>query len=168
MPKNQPDLTKPNPFLAEGGLSLDNNGFGKNNWYDWSIKNWGTKWEIQGGGYLLLSNSVIFNFESAWSPPVLAFDNFKLHFKLEYFESGACYYGIASNKSGELEDTSASIRFKAERYDDLDMIREAMLEMALEDGIEENIIDNLNMPDAYYNEDYEDENESEAVAEATN
>jgi hypothetical protein len=48
------------------------------------------------------------------------------------------------------------------------MIREAMLEMALEDGIEENIIDNLNMPDAYYNEDYEDENESEAVAEATN
>lgn len=39
--------------------------YGKNNWYDWSIKNWGTKWNAYEGSEMY--NGI--SFLTAWSAP---------------------------------------------------------------------------------------------------
>ncbi len=41
--------------------------YGKNNWYDWSIANWGTKWNSYGGGYDESRKTIWFL--TAWSAP---------------------------------------------------------------------------------------------------
>lgn len=39
--------------------------YGDDNWYDWSIKNWGTKWNA----YEFIDNGDSLEFETAWSTP---------------------------------------------------------------------------------------------------
>lgn len=36
-------------------------------WYDWRVKNWGTKWEGYGGRFN--DDQTAFTFDTAWSPP---------------------------------------------------------------------------------------------------
>jgi len=45
-----------------------------NNWYNWNVRNWGTKWDSvepkvldEGDGF------VVYQFETAWAPPTAAF-----------------------------------------------------------------------------------------------
>jgi hypothetical protein len=48
--------------------------YGYESWYDWNVANWGTKWDVnaefveEGDGW------VTFVFDSAWSPPINAYD----------------------------------------------------------------------------------------------
>lgn len=77
--------------------------YGKNNWYDWSCENWGTKWnscdtELHGNFY---------TFWTAWSPcsPVIE----KLAemfpdavFDYSYDESGMCFCGEEKYEGGKL------------------------------------------------------------------
>jgi hypothetical protein len=44
--------------------------YGTNNWYDWSIENWGTKWNTCSS-YLEDDNTIIF--DTAWSAPIPVF-----------------------------------------------------------------------------------------------
>ena len=46
--------------------------YGKNNWYDWNIANWGTKWGAYSS-YLDVENNIIF-FDTAWSSPIPVLD----------------------------------------------------------------------------------------------
>jgi hypothetical protein len=46
---------------------------GANNWYDWSVSNWGTKWDVECESIADDGESVRFYFMSAWSPPVEAY-----------------------------------------------------------------------------------------------
>ena len=40
------------------------------NWYDWNINNWGTKWDVNIDSYDVVDeNTVTLSFDSAWSPP---------------------------------------------------------------------------------------------------
>jgi len=47
------------------------------NWYDWAIKNWGTKWDLNAFhddtqvNYHEDANEVTYRFDTAWSPPQL-------------------------------------------------------------------------------------------------
>lgn len=64
MPEHQPDLLAPNPFFAKGDLPVVlNEMFGRNNWYDWSSENWGTKWNARDTS---ISGNLIW-FDTAWS-----------------------------------------------------------------------------------------------------
>ena len=75
--------------------------YGENNWYDWSIKNWGTKWnsiDAELDGYEI-------QFLTAWSPcvPVIAtlaklFPT--LRFTYRYFECGMCFCGERIYENG--------------------------------------------------------------------
>ncbi len=77
--------------------------YGKNNWYDWSIENRGTKWnscdaELDGN---------VFRFWTAWSPcsPVIEklaemFPN--AGFDYTYDESGMCFCGEEKYEGGKL------------------------------------------------------------------
>ena len=40
--------------------------YGKNNWYDWNIENWGTKWNA----YETEITEDYIQFRSAWNPPI--------------------------------------------------------------------------------------------------
>jgi hypothetical protein len=46
--------------------------YGANNWYDWSIANWGTKWNAYSS--MLDKESNTMEFDSAWSCPLLVLD----------------------------------------------------------------------------------------------
>jgi hypothetical protein len=165
MPKHQPDLNKPNPFLAEGGLgSKEENEFGDNTWYSWSNNHWGTKWEVDFGDVDLYEGIAVFRFQSAWAPPTRAFSNFTLPFKLEYFESGWGFYGICEKVShtSELVDKSADIRFSA-KFNDLEDIEYELREMASRDGIDDDIVENLSMADCFYNEEWTDEEDAKQL-----
>lgn len=45
------------------------------NWYDWNISNWGTKWDINLAGYEVVNeNTITLSFDTAWSPPIALYE----------------------------------------------------------------------------------------------
>ena len=76
--------------------------YGKNNWYDWSCKNWGTKWNAR---YVEVYDNSI-SFETAWSPcsPVisaLAKQFPEAEFYYRYEESGVGFCGAEEYREGK-------------------------------------------------------------------
>ena len=71
MPKQLKDTTSPTP---EGSKQPVVDGF--DNWYDWRVSNWGTKWDIdvyENAVSRIDDETVTFGFDSAWSPPLNAY-----------------------------------------------------------------------------------------------
>jgi hypothetical protein len=78
--------------------------FGYKDWYDYSVAKWGTKWDIgRGDGYNtktlkdLDKNTLYFGFDSAWSPPVRAYEklcNMGFSIRAYYYEGGCAYCGV--------------------------------------------------------------------------
>lgn len=57
-------------FYAKGGFGIkEEQKYGKNNWYDWSIKNWGTKWNSHNVDVQVYKNILTYHFETAWATP---------------------------------------------------------------------------------------------------
>ena len=73
--------------------------FGSKNWYDWQVKNWGTKWDIahdNGGDSDRQQNRIRISFCSAYAPPTGFYDKLiELGFSVSayYYESGCCFCG---------------------------------------------------------------------------
>lgn len=56
-------------YIYTGSLGREERElYGKNNWYDWSIANWGTKWNAYDSGFDEESNTMWFN--TAWAAPI--------------------------------------------------------------------------------------------------
>lgn len=75
-------------------------------WYDWSIANWGTKWDAEGFHiYRDDSNAIMMTFDTAWSPSLgvtgrLA-DRFpSLEIRHIYEEPGMAFTGCATFSNG--------------------------------------------------------------------
>lgn len=70
----------------------------KDNWYDWSINNWGTKWEISIIDWERQDDDTIWiSFETAWAPPLALYQYlFEQEWYVEglYHESGCAFCGI--------------------------------------------------------------------------
>lgn len=72
----------------------------KDNWYQWSIDNWGTKWEVKEFyGMQRKDDTICFSFQSAWGPPTEAFDYFytnndDVSITAKYYEPGMDFAGI--------------------------------------------------------------------------
>ena len=52
---------------------------GCDNWYDWQVRNWGTKWDVDLDGLEFTDNGdgtaqIQGWFDSAWSPPIEAYE----------------------------------------------------------------------------------------------
>jgi hypothetical protein len=76
--------------------------YGYASWYDWQIAHWGTKWDVGGDGCDALTTANEFNasFESAWAPPVNAYEKLMdMGFEIEamYYEPGMCFAGHWDN-----------------------------------------------------------------------
>ena len=76
--------------------------YGSPDWYDWRVANWGTKWDIElDNKYVSESGKMVtVTFNSAWSPPIAAYEKLKeLGFEIYalYFEPGMSYAGVWDN-----------------------------------------------------------------------
>ena len=103
--------------LADTESSSDNEKMSKqpvvdghNNWYDWRVANWSTKWDvdvydgsIQEQEELFGKDDgdkkVAFGFDSAWSPPIGACEHYlqnnnDMSIRLTYYEPGMDFMGI--------------------------------------------------------------------------
>lgn len=81
------------------------------NWYDWNVENWGTKWDVSTEGLEFEDNgdgtaSITGWFDSAWSPPIDAYNTFcedmdGVFLEAYYQESGMCFVGYWSSEGGD-------------------------------------------------------------------
>lgn len=80
--------------------------YGARTWWDWCVRNWGTKWNFEAEA-ALQGNEILMGFDTAWSPPIEAFCHLserypELEFFLEFFEEGMGFIGTATLKEGDV------------------------------------------------------------------
>jgi len=46
------------------------NRYGAHNWYEWRIKNWGTKWDVAEIEQSEENGALVFDYQTAWAPPL--------------------------------------------------------------------------------------------------
>ena len=129
--------------------------FGAENWYDWRVNNWQTKWEVcefygvdKQADALIGYSTISFGFSSAWSPPTGAYeqflrDNEDCSLKAYYYEGGCDFMGEWDNGS---DDCYAPSDYKStddfwqdgvgSTLDDLFNITESMAEYEAEQEAE--------------------------------
>ena len=82
MPAQLEGTTSPTPQEGQAGYKgpqpvVD----GHDNWYSWRVENWGTKWDVDTEGLEFTDNgdgtaSIVGWFDSAWAPPIEAYNSF--------------------------------------------------------------------------------------------
>jgi hypothetical protein len=113
MPKELEGTTSPAP--KEGTPQPLVDGF--DNWYDWRVQNWGTKWDISDEGLEYVDNKdgtshITGWFDSAWGPPIEAYNTFlddmdNCSIESSYEEGGMDFAGIYNNGDDQyMEDLS--------------------------------------------------------------
>ena len=84
----------------------DETGF--DNWYDWRVANWSTKWDVNEFYSVDRNNinnkesQITLGFDSAWAPPIGAYEHFidensNVSIRATYFEGGCDFMGIWDN-----------------------------------------------------------------------
>ena len=111
--------TDPDRVLGDGPKN-------RNNWYDWSCDNWGTKWNscnadvnnrFEDG-----DNHVIeIDYDTAWTMPVPVWDKLakkfpKLEFRHKFDEEMQHFYGVAIYKNGKLDEKKSWQKEYDERW----------------------------------------------------
>ena len=137
------------------------------NWYDWSVTNWGTKWDVDLEGIEYTDNedgtaSISGYFDSAWAPPVEAYNRFleaneDCSLTASYYEMGCDFAGFYDNGDDEhlenlrdeydLPEDEQSDLFK--RLDEEYALSEQFAEYDDDDEIE--VVDNTAEVDALFN-----------------
>lgn len=77
----------------------------KENWYDWNINNWGTKWEADIIDWERSDDDTVYiAFNSAWAPPIALYEYLtEQGWEVEayYHESGCAFCGKYTSEDGE-------------------------------------------------------------------
>ena len=84
--------------------NIATHGYG--NWYDFCVNEWGTKWDVGGGdgSYNDINGGIIVSFDSAWSPPIAAYEKLMeqgFTIRAMYCESGMCFAGVWEDGSDD-------------------------------------------------------------------
>ena len=81
--------------------------YGTDSWYEWSVKNHGTKWGAYSSHFSITDGEAAVTFDSAWSPPlewlktlVAAYPEGRT--QLAYAEGGIGFYGVIVYSEGEV------------------------------------------------------------------
>ena len=79
------------------------------NWYDWRVANWGTKWDVECYETTMEEKYMSFKFDSAYAPPtrwleVVAQLFPKLSFTLKYDEPGMGFMGVAKGRGNIVDE----------------------------------------------------------------
>ena len=104
-------------------------------WYNWQINNWGTKWDIgadmgtdkeerYGLKATRVDNEVSCSFDSAWSPPIGLYDKLiELGYdvKATYWEPGMAFCGIWDNGADHYCDYTSKDMIPVALWNEYDM-----------------------------------------------
>jgi len=100
MPKELDGTTSPSSSADKPQPLVD----GFDNWYDWRVQNWGTKWDVSDEGLEYVDNKdgtshITGWFDSAWAPPIEAYNTFLddmdgCSIEATYEEGGMDFAGI--------------------------------------------------------------------------
>ena len=96
-------------LLAQTEDNIKKYGYG--NWYDFCVNEWGTKWDVgdSSGINSCTDTELIVYFDSAWSPPIAAYERLlDLGFTVyaTYYEPGCAFAGIWDNGDDDYYDIS--------------------------------------------------------------
>jgi hypothetical protein len=85
--------------------------YGYKTWYDFCVNEWGTKWDVGDAQGIQTwdDHELVVYFDSAWSPPVAAYEKLlDLGFKIyaTYYESGSAFAGIWEDGNDDYYDLS--------------------------------------------------------------
>jgi len=103
---------------------------GFTNWYDWSVARWGTKWDVSTEGLEFTDNGdgtamIEGWFESAWAPPIEAYNRFlddmdNCSLEASYHEPGMDFAGFYTNGEDEyMENLHEEFTLPEEERSDL-------------------------------------------------
>lgn len=102
------------PERDEDRVKINLETYGAKDWYDWSVKNWGTKWDVDAtivfdetSPFIPGHRTVKFQFDSAWSPPLPVYDVLAARFPntniyVCWDETGCDFAGYRMYRDGEL------------------------------------------------------------------
>jgi len=91
--------------------------FGFDNWYDWNVANWGTKWNAYDVMDWMIeglcdgdTTTATITFYTAWTPPQAFLDRASeqfpsLFFSLQYVDEGGGFLGESHYENGKLSKT---------------------------------------------------------------
>lgn len=106
------DDNNPEQKKLEEATAQNKAEYGYDNWYDYCVNEWGTKWDVGGDGMtadLLEDGRLAMSFDSAWSPPIQFYEKMlDLGFSVRayYYESGMCFAGIWEDGIDDFYDMS--------------------------------------------------------------
>ena len=111
----------------------------KENWYDWNIANWGTKWEASVYSHERTDdNTIRVNFDTAWCPPIAFYEflsrNTDWYTEATYYESGMAFIGKVSGEFDEcytIDDVGSLDDIPEELIEEYN-VRELMEELEFE------------------------------------
>jgi hypothetical protein len=111
--KENPEMDWSRPLTKKQSEELIKK-FGVNNWYDWALINWGTKWGSYSSALAKEGKTYLkYEFDTAWGPPIIGLRNIseiypKLSFELKYEEEGMGFKGWAIIEGGNVIDEEES------------------------------------------------------------
>lgn len=93
------NMLRPMPdHIFRGNLGAEEREqYGANNWYDWSVAHWGTKWDTDAHVSLHDGETLTLNFDTAWAPPIELYEYLvEQGFSVlaDYYEPGNSFAGI--------------------------------------------------------------------------
>lgn len=95
---------------------------GHDNWYNWQVANWGTKWDPEVMDCDYDGETLTVSFDSAWAPPIkfyewLVENGYEVN--ANYYEPGMDFGGFWVDGEDDLiEDVSTHARADEEEWDD--------------------------------------------------
>ena len=93
-------------YIYRGNLGKEEEEiYGENNWYDWSCKNWGTKWNSCHAICKMYENELYYYFNTAWGPCFPVVETFAAMFPdvkilYSFSEPDWGYYGERQYENG--------------------------------------------------------------------
>jgi len=124
--------------------------YGFSNWYDFCVARWGTKWDVDCQGTIMLSEdgrTIDANFDSAWAPPCAVYE-YMIDDGYDvvgyYYEPGMAFVGKWDNGYDDCieygGETSETVRSAiGDELDDMFGISEQMEEWEAENEEEEEL-----------------------------
>lgn len=97
------DATDPKQIELEAQEKANREKHGYATWYDFCVGEWGTKWDVGGddlGPAQDIPGGLMLTFDSAWSPPVNAYEKMvEMGFEIRamYYEPGMGFAGVWDN-----------------------------------------------------------------------
>jgi hypothetical protein len=100
-------------FSMENFVPTPNELLEGTGWYEWRIKEWGTKWDMSELYMSTSERSISLGYSTAWSPNIAFWESFSKFYPVkishQYLEEGMCFIGEASIEDGRVEDYTTEI-----------------------------------------------------------